>query len=55
MTDEQKEAINNVIVTLDSLTVTGFGNMSRVVGCIQTLSAVLSAEENNGGQTDEGT
>lgn len=51
MTERQKELIEQVIVTLDSLTVTGAGNMSKVLGCISALGQAL--EENDGGQTDQ--
>lgn len=52
MTGAQKELINSVIVTLDSLTVTGAGNMGKVLGCIEALGRVLkeAEEAEHGGQ-----
>lgn len=53
MTERQRELIDRVIVTLDSLTITGAGNMGKVLGCINALNEVLEVED-NGGQTNQG-
>lgn len=46
MTDNDKAVIAAVINTLDSLTVTGSDNMSKVLGCINALQKLLEGTQN---------
>lgn len=43
MTDNEKATIQAVIRTLDSLTLTGRDNMSKVLGCMNALEDMLEA------------
>ena len=45
MNDKEKTTVQAVIRTLDSLTVTGRDNMSKLLGCIGALEELLETEE----------
>ncbi len=45
MTENERATVQAVIHTLDSLTVTGRENMSKLLGCIGALEELLEIKE----------
>ena len=58
MKEKDKAMLQAVVRTLDSLTVSGSGNMSKLLGCLGALEELLAAETEErkeaerGGQTN---
>lgn len=50
MSDEQRNIINAVMHTLDSIAVCGRDNLDKMLGCMRALQSLV--EENNGRQND---
>lgn len=47
-TQDNLGVLRAVVRTLDSITVSGRDNMSRLLGCITAMEEYIEKEENNG-------
>ncbi len=54
MTERDRATLRAVVRTLDSLTVSGSGNMSKLLGCLGALEELLAAETEERKETERG-